>query len=599
MLRQLRSGQTMKTIMWIVAASFFIGFIILSDGLNVGRGGGAPQATSVGSINGFDIPPEYYRGVLNQLVESERARSPLADLRTSDYERLEELAWDNIITEVVIRQEADRLGLQTQDDEVIAAMTLSPPQFVRQRFTGENGEFDAAAYQRALSDPNYPWLQDELYVRDLVRVQKLRQMVYARASVGEAEVREEYMRRSMPVTVRYVGQRWSNIDLGDYEPSDEELRAFYEQHPDTYSRGEHVLLEALRVPKSASELDREELLLEANAMLDELRDLSGFGALAELYSESPSASNGGQLGWVKRSGLPTEVADAAWALEVGQRTTPIVTQRGVHVVQVDSVRTDADGSESRFLRELFLALEPSRDTLDSLNQLALDVADAARDGFASAAERFGLEVETLQPLETSGFLPGFGFSVRLRKWAFDAKKGDVGGPFEGDDAHLIVHVVEHRTASPRPFEEVKGRVRAGVIEERKKREARRTMQAVVDAVRGGATFADAAQAQSLTLETPEPFTYYEGTPGPGGANAFTAAAYALLPGQTSPVVETTNGAYVVELVQRDAFDEEAYRAERDTHYQSLLGRRATQIYEAWLEQLRNSAEIVDRRNPQA
>jgi parvulin-like peptidyl-prolyl isomerase len=589
----------MKTIMWVVAGSFFLGFIILSDGLNVGRGGGVTQSNAIGSVNGREIPPDAYREVRNQFIDSERIRNPRGELRSSDYERLEEAAWDYIVTQMLLEQEADRLGLVTLDEDVFNTMVRNPPAFVRQQFTDQDGQFDVEAYQRALSDPNTDWRPAEREVARQVRLQKLQMMVYASASVSEAQVREEYMRRELRSTARYVGQRWSEIDLGDYEPGAEELRQFYEEHSDVYSRGEHVILEALRIEKRASHEDQAELLQESEQMIAELRSgsVSSFASLAEIYSESPSASSGGELGWSARGSLPTEVADAAWGLEPGQRTAPVVSVRGVHIVQVDSLRLEADSSSSLFLREVFLALEPSRDTLDSLNQLAFDVAAEARDDFEAAAQRGGLGIETLAPLESSGFLPGFGFSVRMRKWAFGAQHGDVGGPFFGDDAYLVVRLAEHRAAAPRPFAEVEARVRAGLLEDRKKGACRDTIQAVVDAVRGGSSLADAARSQSLTVEEPEPFGYYDGVPGPGGDNEFTAAAYSLLPGQTSPVIETSTGAYVVELLERDAFDEVQYRAVRDTHYQSLLSRRATQIYEAWLQRLRKAADIVDKRSP--
>lgn len=598
MLRQLRSGRNMKTIMWVVAASFFLGFIILSR-LTMGRGGGAPQDGAIGSVNGREISPKEYRRAYNNLLESERARNPLGELRSSDYERLEEAAWDYVVNRTLLRQEAERLGVVALDEDIYSTMVFNPPAFVRQQFINEDGEFDAEAYQRALNDPNADWRLAEDAVREQVPLQKLQMMVYARASVSEAQVRQEYMRRELRSRARYVGRRWNEIDLGDYEPTTEELRQFYGEHSDAYLRGESVILEALRIDKEPSDEDRNQLVDESEQMLDELRSgaLSSFAALAEIYSDSPSAANGGELGWSARSSLPTEVADAAWALEPGQHTAPVVTERGIYIVQVDSVRTEADSSRSLFLREVFLALEPSRETLDSLSTAVSELTVEARKNFDAAAQSAGVGIETLAPLERSGFLPGFGFSIRLRKWAFDAESGDVGGPFVGDDAYLVVRVAEHRAAAPRPFEEVEARVRAGLLEDRRKSVAREEMQAVVEALREGSSLDEVARSRSLQLEEPEPFGYYDGVPGPGGDNEFTATAYALLPGQSSPVIETATGAYVLELLERDPFDEIQYRAARDTHYQSLLSRRATQIYEAWMQQLRNAAHVVDRRSP--
>jgi parvulin-like peptidyl-prolyl isomerase len=286
-----------------------------------------------------------------------------------------------------------------------------------------------------------------------------------------------------------------------------------------------------------------------------------------------------------------------WSLEPGSRTAPITTERGIYIVQVDSARTDDEGTRELFLRQLVLRLQPSRTTLDSLRTLAFEVHQRAKSNFADAASEHGLTLETLQPLQGGNFIPGFGFSQRLRDWAFAAKPGSVGDPFGNDETVLIPRVVEHRPEGLEPFETVQERVRIAFLEERKKEIARSRLESVRQALDSGTSFTEAARSQDLELKTPEPFTYYESVPDVGGANEFTAVASALAVGEISGVVETSVAAFVLEVLSRDAFDEAAFAEARETHQRTLLDRQINEIVQSWLAELRESAKIEDRRPP--
>jgi parvulin-like peptidyl-prolyl isomerase len=596
MLKQLRSGRTMKTVMGTMALVFIVGFVFLGDFRGGGSRGRASQSNVVAVINGQEIPYEAFSRRVSQMAETERNRVERSELSSTDYERIEAQAWEGLVSEVLVNQEAQRLRLHASDEEIVATLTRNPPDYIRQRFQDDKGQFDPAKFEQALNDPSYPWEQDESYIRSLLPTIKLRQMVYARATVSEPEVREEYARRTLRSTVKYVGRRWSDIDLGSWTPSPDEVRRAYDAHPLLFARGEQVALEALRIEKKASATDREELVNEARGMIKEL-DTKDFASLAQVYSDDPSSSNGGLMGWVRRNALPEPVAAAAWGLAPGGHTEPLATDRGVYVVHADSVRTAKDGEREMYLRQLYLKLEPSPDTQDSLRTLAHDLAAAAEKNFDEAGKKYGIAPQKLEPFELSDFVPGIGYAPRLHEWAAKAKPGDVGGPFGNDTAILMLRLVERRPAGPQPFEQVEARARTLCTEEHRKEMARAALQTVADAVHRGATLEQAAASAHLEVKSPPPFTDYEGTPETGSANEFTAVAGVLPVGQTSGVVETTMGAYVVHVIARDPFDPTRYQSERDAYYQSLISRRADGLFAAWLKELRDHAKIIDHRQP--
>lgn len=98
-------------------------------------------------------------------------------------------------------------------------------------------------------------------------------------------------------------------------------------------RVSHILLRVDQ-PKVADVLQPS--LDEAKQIRQEIADNRiTFADAAKKYSEGPSRRLGGDLGWIGRNGpMVPAFNDAAFALQTGQTSEPIVTPFGVHLIQV-------------------------------------------------------------------------------------------------------------------------------------------------------------------------------------------------------------------------------------------------------------------------
>jgi len=63
-----------------------------------------------------------------------------------------------------------------------------------------------------------------------------------------------------------------------------------------------------------------------------------FSKLAREYSDGAGASEGGDIGWVDRSSLLKEIADAAFKLTPGGVSQPVRTSLGVHLIKVVEIQ---------------------------------------------------------------------------------------------------------------------------------------------------------------------------------------------------------------------------------------------------------------------
>lgn len=79
----------------------------------------------------------------------------------------------------------------------------------------------------------------------------------------------------------------------------------------------------------------------AQRVARELAAGASFASLAQRYSRSPSASNGGDVGWIPESRLPPDLAQAIGALQPGQVTQPIKVPGGVSFFKLENQRSEA------------------------------------------------------------------------------------------------------------------------------------------------------------------------------------------------------------------------------------------------------------------
>ena len=122
----------------------------------------------------------------------------------------------------------------------------------------------------------------------------------------------------------------------------------------TEVQASHVLI---KVEKDASDADKKAALAKIKAVRTEVLGGLDFAEAAKKYSDCPSSSEGGDLGFFPRRNRMVEpFAAAAFALKTGDLSEPVETQFGLHLIKVtdrkeggkklDDVRDELKGALS-------------------------------------------------------------------------------------------------------------------------------------------------------------------------------------------------------------------------------------------------------------
>ena len=192
------------------------------------------------------------------------------------------------IRSLVLAPRADALGIDVTDEDIDERIEQ-----IKGSFPSEK-EFNAALEDQGLAE-------DDL--SDLV----------------EDQIIEERLRAEV---------------TSDSRPSAQEVNRYYRENEESFRQTEvsHILVDKGRLAGRLSEQLRR---------APEGRRAELFARLARRYSSDPSASEGGELGWVGPGQLVEPFEVAMGDLRIGEISAPVPTDFGIHVIRVTDRRTQA------------------------------------------------------------------------------------------------------------------------------------------------------------------------------------------------------------------------------------------------------------------
>jgi len=586
-----------KVILWIVVFAFMV-TIFAVWGLDL-RGTSGPTATqynNIGVVNGTPISRGQYQAVYEQLSAQMRNAQPEGRLSYAQQELVNEQVWENLVNNILTSQEVEKMGIEVTDEEVVSFLMTSPPPEIQQYFVDENGNFDFAAYQAALKNPEADWTAVESLARERIPMIKLNAYLVSQVHVSQDEVREVYEEENTLVTAQYVTFQLSDEDISDYVPSEEEILAYYEDNAGDFERGEMAVVDYVKIPLEPTAFDLDDLMFVANQLHNDIAAGDDFAEIARAHSQAPTANVGGETGFISVAQRDSEVMTRVAIMNDGQLSAPIQTKDGIYVVKLIE-KQDVDGETKYNIQEVFLELAAGRETIDSLITLARDVREkAVENGLSDATTGSGLTAETTDPFQSNFPIAGLGFVPSVSRFAFNNDPGAVSNVISDENNYYIVQVSERLPASVQPLEDVRT-----IVEERLKHDRRKSM-----ALRKAegfhrkltttrVTLQEAAEDYGQVVQTPEPFRFVDPLEDMPPRSPFAYAALRIQNNVWSPPVES-RGAYVVfQLLDRAPVDEEDFVERASAIAERLRQEKVRSYITYWYDQLRENAEIEDYR----
>ena len=590
MMRQMRENT--KWIM-LITATAFVGLMVFQWGMDItGRSG--LSIGEIGSVNGmpvmYDAFNQTYRSLFDQVQASQE--DPVTSQQIRD---IEDAAFDEVVNQLLIRQELRRRGIVVTNEELLTAARFSPPpEFQNSPAFQTDGFFDIQKYQAFLASPtidDLTLLQLEAYYRDVIPRSKLMRQVSSDLYVTDAALWDEFRDRHEQISVRYLAlnpaQRVADSTVA-VTPA--EVREYYEAHEQEFALPAQATVRAVVIDKTPTPEDT----VAMRALAAELRQEIIEGADFEDMLGQPGVGAGsGDLGWFTRERMPEEFSDAAFAATIGELTEPVRTGFGYHVIEVQDQTEDS--VQARHILVPFARTEESELELLTLAD-SLEALGESRT-LADAALTLNLGVETAYLSTEFAFVAGAGQVGEGSDWAFEeALVGDVSPVLETRQAFYMLELAEIRAAGAISLDDARASIEQTVRAEKKVERAKDEGAEIAAQVRAGVSLADIAEQKNLEIQTAGPYARLDFVPGIGRMNAAVGAGFGLNIGEVTGAVETNNNVFIIELADYFAADSTAFEDQRLVLRDELLGIAQQSRLQNWLQGLREVARIIDRRD---
>ena len=585
---------------WIIIVVLFVGGFLLAQ--TSGLLGRAPvtSTTAVASVNGEDIlATTWYQSTQN--LEQQATQASSQSISLDERQRLQNQAYDQLVSDALLRQEYRRRGITVTDDEILQAARFSPPpQLMQSPDLQTEGQFDPAKYQRFLQSPMARQqgllYQLEQYYRTEIPKEKLFDQVANDVYISNEELWRRWQDSHDSAEVSFVAFEPDRIPDSAVRVSDDEIRAYYDTHKKIFERPGRAKVSIIIIPRAVTAADS--AAVRAHALALRARILGGekFEDVARAESaDSVSAAKGGALGSGAKGRFVAPFQTAAYALKPGEISQPVLTQFGYHIIRLDSRKGD-----TITLHHILLRIQQSDSAAartdrraDSLARMAASADQPAK--FDSAARALHIPILRAQTIEGNSLTVDGRYIPSVGPWAFEgAKPGETSELFDADDGYYLARLDSLTPGGTLSLDQAKQDIRTYFMR-RKKIDALVPQATSFAKVAAARSLEGAAKLMNMEVVKTKPFTRVTGVPELAQLPEAVGAAFTLPLHVVSAPIKASGGVVVERVDNRVPASRAAFEAQKEALRRQELQQLRQQRVREFLANLRTVAKIDDMR----
>lgn len=448
----------------------FVGFMVASDAdiSTLLQQGSNPQTAAIAYINGEKILYKDFQERVNQAIEQQKAqmKNPEAEI---DQNQIMTQVWDQMISEIILKQEAEKLGIKVTNSEIVDILIENPPDFLARSFTDTAGNLNKQIYYDLITnpenivkymgrDPNQipieekekainDFRNDLIKIENYLRSQKLNEalnttITTAGSFISPMYAKTVYKDENSFADVRFIHLGAKDINVDSIKVTDQEIKDYFEKNKKFYKGENQRKIKFVRIPIQPSKEDSLRAEKRIQKILDDLNTLNDMAAIDSAFEVRLSEFSGETHDWKLIKDIdPSRLSYLANAVEK-QVIGPVKLFDGTYFFRLDGRRKGEN--EVVQASHILISFGNNKDSAKAEAEKILKRARSGED-FAKLAQELSQDKGSAMQGGDLGYF-GKGRMVKpFEDAAFAANPGQIVGPVETQFGYHIIKVMDKKS----------------------------------------------------------------------------------------------------------------------------------------------------------
>ena len=439
-----------------VIATLFIVFMVVQDSSCTSIRNNRPSAESmsVAIVNGEMITVADFEARVKDVIDGQRQQNPNQEI---DDEVIRQQVFDEMINEVLRRQEADKLGIVVTPQQIIDMLVTNPPaqfQFGKDSL----GRFDPQMQWTLVTQPESVkdllerngltlerWKTILVQTEDYLRTQLLQQAIASTVGTVASTpswtvAKHDYVRENSSADVEFLALSSGRIRDNEVTVSESDIAAYYEKNKEFYTQRPSRAIKYIVYPMVPSKDDTVNAQKRSVRLAEALAAATSPAGRDSVFSVEMNANRGTESDFTGVNDLDPNVATALGSLAPREVFGPLNIPGGIAYYRLDD-RREGVNPVARASHILISFDGMSKDSAKAEAQAIYARVKKGED-FAELARKYSKDPGSAQQ---GGDLNYFGRGRMVAAFdsaVFAASVGSVVGPVETQFGYHIIKVTD-------------------------------------------------------------------------------------------------------------------------------------------------------------
>jgi peptidyl-prolyl cis-trans isomerase D len=357
-----------SSLLLIVIGVAMLAFI-LSDLMSSGNSMfGGDQ--NVGEIAGQEISGVEFENRVNEALREYEINNQTTASSVVK-EQIREQVWNELITELILDKELEKLGVTVSPDELFDMVQGPDPHpQVKQAFSNpQTGEFNPAQVINFLkqkdNDPTTQaqWLLFEKAIEKERKINKYNTLISKGLYATTSMAKKNFIEQNRKMNLDFVAKRYIKVHDSTITVTEEEMQAYYEAHKYEYEQEEGREIEYVRFDVIPTKEDTLEAKKWIEDIADDFKKSEDDSLFVSLNSDEPFDPT-----FKARKDLPLALDTTLFDAEIGTMVGPVLVGNKFFLAKLTKTKMIPDSVKARHI----LIKTPNPNQLDSTGYFKLD-----------------------------------------------------------------------------------------------------------------------------------------------------------------------------------------------------------------------------------